>query len=239
MIALEHRLREFLSVDPMFLAERQVDSDLAFVEIDIRERARGRDGGVESESEFSDHDLSFGFLDERIYLLEQGREVGGGKDPSSSYLDQERFCMDHFETVPRICFDERFPGDRFQIDRFREYLAYRESTALVLRVRIISRIPTSSLHRTIGEHVSLARHDSWSEPIRDMTMKYRFLSQVFRSPVDEGFLERFELSLLYVREMIEFDHMYSYIEELQTDTECREPEIGRLYEDDDRVLRKS
>ncbi len=176
-----------------------MDSDFSFVEIDIRERSSGRDGGIQSESEFSDHDFSFCLLYERIYFLEHRWEISGGHYSSSFHLDEEWFCMNDLETISRICFDERFSRDAFQVYRFGEYLSDRKSTTLVFRAGIISCIPTGSLYWTIAEHMSLARNDSRSQSILYITMKCRFLPQVFRSPVGKRFLKCFELLLLDVR----------------------------------------
>ena len=56
---------EFFSIDTVFFAQREMDSDFAFVKVDIREGSSTRDSGVESHTEFSYHHFSL-ILDDPV-----------------------------------------------------------------------------------------------------------------------------------------------------------------------------
>jgi hypothetical protein len=75
MKSLNHGFREFFAIDPMFFPEREMDSDLAFIEVDIREGSARSDRSIESHSEFSYHHFSLILYDPIIQLRKRSREV--------------------------------------------------------------------------------------------------------------------------------------------------------------------
>ena len=75
MESLNHGLREFFAIDTVFLAEREMDSDLAFVEVDIREGSGGRDRPIETHTELAYHHFSLVLDYPVIQLRKRSREV--------------------------------------------------------------------------------------------------------------------------------------------------------------------
>ena len=65
MEPLYHSLRKFFAVDAVFFPEREMDSDLALVEVNIREGSSGRDRSVEPHTELAYHHLSL-ILDDPV-----------------------------------------------------------------------------------------------------------------------------------------------------------------------------
>ena len=87
MKPLYFRFWKFFSIDPMFLAEREMDSYFSLIEVDIREGSVCRESRIDAHTELAHHDFSFELHHIVIEFLESGREVGRGKYPSS--LDHE------------------------------------------------------------------------------------------------------------------------------------------------------
>ena len=69
MESLDHGFWEFFAVDAVFFSEREVYSDLALVEVDIREGSSGRDRSVEPHAELAYHHFSLVLHDPVIQLL--------------------------------------------------------------------------------------------------------------------------------------------------------------------------
>ena len=87
MESLDHGFWEFFTIDTMFLAEREMDSDLAFIEVDIREGSGGRDRSIEPHTELAYHHFSFVLYDPVVQLRKRSREVGTREN--SPILDNE------------------------------------------------------------------------------------------------------------------------------------------------------
>jgi hypothetical protein len=66
---------EFFPVYSVFFAEREMNSDFPFMEIDICQGSGGRDRGIESESELTHHDLTLILHDQIIESRKERREV--------------------------------------------------------------------------------------------------------------------------------------------------------------------
>ncbi len=116
MKSLNFRFREFFSVDPMFFPEREMDSDLAFVEVDIREGSSGRDSPIEPHTEFSYHHDSFVLDDPVVQLRKRSREVLTREYLSVLDDDLKWRTMIHREILSRICFDQTFSVERAEIN---------------------------------------------------------------------------------------------------------------------------
>lgn len=155
MIPLHHGFREFLPVDSVLLSEREMDSDFAFVEIDIGKRMRPVDCRVESEPELPNHYFPLGFGDERIYLLEHGRKIG--RREYSSFLDfyEKWRAVNNFEGVTRIRLYERLSGNGFEVNGLGEYFPDRKRSSFMLACSVVPRIASCPFHRTEGKHMSL------------------------------------------------------------------------------------
>ncbi len=75
MESLDHSFWEFFAIYTMFLPEGEMDSDLAFIEVDIREGSSCSDRSIETHTELSYHDLSLVLHDPVIQLGKRSREV--------------------------------------------------------------------------------------------------------------------------------------------------------------------
>ena len=106
MESLDHGLWEFFAVDTVFLPEREMDSNLAFVEVDIREGSSCRDSPVESHTELAYHHFSLVLHDPVVQLRKRGREVLIWEDSPSLYNKLERSTVIHREILSRIGLDE-------------------------------------------------------------------------------------------------------------------------------------
>ncbi len=102
---------EFFSIDAVLLAEREMDSDLSLMEIDISEGGISRDSGIQSEPKLSYHDFTLILHDPVVELLESCRKVRGWEDSSS--LDRhEKWLADlDREVRGRIGIDEKCSMD--------------------------------------------------------------------------------------------------------------------------------
>lgn len=239
MVALDGSFRELLSVDSVLLPEGEMYSYFTFIEVDIGERILAGHSGIESESEFSDHDLALGFHDERVYLLEHRRKISRREDSPFFDSDEERGVVNHLEGIPGIGFYERFSVESFEVYGFGEEFPDGEGSTLVFRFSIVSGIPASSLHRPEVENVPLGRMAVWGQSSVDIGSEFLESVNVLVGVVFEGFLEGLELLFLDICQVIELDNMHSDIEELESDPERRESEIRGLHENDDGILGKS
>jgi hypothetical protein len=93
---------EFFTVYTVFLAEREVDSDLSFIEIDIREWCSTRDSRIESHTELSDYHLSLILDDPIIQLGKRSREVRTIEHATTHNVELEWNTMIHREVFSRI-----------------------------------------------------------------------------------------------------------------------------------------
>jgi hypothetical protein len=102
MESLDHGFREFFAIDAVFLAEREMDSDLALVEVDIREGSSGRDRRIKTHTELSYHHFSLVLDDPVIQLRKRSREVLTRQYSSILYDELERSTMIHREILSWI-----------------------------------------------------------------------------------------------------------------------------------------
>lgn len=102
MKSLNHRFREFFSVDTVLLTEGEMDSSLAFVEVDIREGGSRRDRRVEAKSELAHHHFSLVLHDPVIQLRKRSREVWIRQYSPILYDELERSTVIHRKIFSRI-----------------------------------------------------------------------------------------------------------------------------------------
>jgi hypothetical protein len=116
MESLDHRFWEFFAVYTMFLAEREMDPDLAFIEVDIREGSSGRDPSIEPHTELAYHHLSLVLHDPVIQFRKRSREVWVREHSSIFYDELERSTVIHGEILSRIGFNETSTVQRVEFN---------------------------------------------------------------------------------------------------------------------------
>ncbi len=238
MKSLNHGFREFFAVDSMFFSEREMNSDLAFIEVDIREGSSGCDRSIESHSELSYHYFSFILDNPVIELRKRSREVITREHSPILYNELKWGTMIYRKVLSWIGFYETSAIQRIEFDRFSKYLTNRKCTSFVDCLSIVSGVTAnllkSSKSKNITVHRLYSRISSISIVFFDQSTHHSFLSQIFICLIGEGRSKCIEFIFLNIGKMIEFDNMDTEMEEFESDTKSGQSEIGRLHEYNDR-----
>lgn len=131
MESLYFRLREFLAIDSMFLAEREMHSGLPLIEVDIRQGSRCGDSRVDPHTELSYYDFSFEGYHIVIELLECQREVRRGKYASMLDNKLEWITVTYREVFIRKCLDKTSAMHTREVDRLCEDFTDRECPSFI------------------------------------------------------------------------------------------------------------
>ena len=157
MKSLNFRFWKFFSIDTMLFSKRKMNSNLSFVEVDIRKGSGSRNRWIESETELSNHDFSLIFDHPIIEFLECRREVRRGKH--SSFFDNELEWLTniHREILIRKTLDKTITMNTLEIDCLCEDFTNREGSAFIFHSCIISRISPNGLKWSKCEYWSIDR----------------------------------------------------------------------------------
>lgn len=159
MESLYFSFREFFSIDAMFFAEWEMDSELSLMEVNIREGSIAADGRIQSESELSHHHLSLILDDPVIELLECWRKLRRGKYSSVFDNKLEWNTMIHRKVLIRKCFDETCSMYRSKIDSFCKYLSDRKCTSFIQGSAIVTSVSSDRLYWTKCQDSTILRNN--------------------------------------------------------------------------------
>lgn len=157
-------------------------------------------------------------------------------DTTVAHLDREGFTDDHLEVHAGISEDIDFAVGAREVDTLRKYFPDRKCTSAVLTFAVVTRVCTWSLKGSEGEFLATAHRDLTSRSCLDRSLELFRDFEVFWCVILKRIDHGFELFLGNIREVVVLEDVDPTMEELESDPEVGESEIGRLHKDDEGVF---
>ena len=212
METLEFGLWKFFSEYPMLLSEREMNSELSFMKVYIREGGGGWYRGIQSKSEFPYTHFSLKLDDIIIYFLEIWREIRRGKNSSSFYSKEKWFNNSNRKIFPWKGIYIYLSWNAFQIDRLSKNLSKRECSSFIFNSSIVSCITANFLNRSKLKNFSVHSMYTYFLSIFKKRGKLILERNIFWSSICKWICESSMFTLRYVCKMIVFYYMNSAME---------------------------